>query len=127
MAVAQQAASGETEFITAQNGVLKMRATPAQGAVFLICGKIPPMRLRRDTLSGRIQDGRRMLIQITGKDFGYDLQAWHDYLKESREGGYTWNRSIVLPKIMKAALESDEWRRAVSDLEISPVPNMPTE
>ncbi len=59
-----------------------------------------------------------MLVSITGKDFGYDLQAWHDYLKESREGGYTWARTIVLPKIMQEAMASEQWRQAVSELSI---------
>ena len=58
-----------------------------------------------------------MLVSLTGKDFGYDLQAWHDYLKRSRDGGYTWARTISLPKIMKEAIESEEWKSAVRDLE----------
>jgi hypothetical protein len=53
---------------------------------------------------------------MTGKDFGYDLAAWHEHLKLSREGGYTWSRIIVLPRIMKEAMESEEWRRAVEIL-----------
>lgn len=57
-----------------------------------------------------------MLMSITGQDFGYDLQAWHDYLKESRDGGYTWGRNIVLPKIMKDALASEEWQQATRRL-----------
>ena len=57
-----------------------------------------------------------MLVQITGQDFGYDLQAWHDHLKESREGGYTYGRNIVLPRIMQEALLSPEWQEAVESL-----------
>jgi len=48
--------------------------------------------------------GHDFLVRITGRDFGYDLQAWHDYLKESREGGYTYGRNILLPRIMQAVL-----------------------
>ena len=58
-------------------------------------------------------------MRITGKDFGYDLQAWHDHLKESRSGGYTYGRNIVLPTIMKAALESVEWQAAAKQLSAS--------
>jgi hypothetical protein len=57
-----------------------------------------------------------MLRELTGKDFGYDLAAWHNHLKESREGGYTWGRNIILPRIMQAALDSPEWQEAVTTL-----------
>jgi hypothetical protein len=53
---------------------------------------------------------------MSGKDFGYDLQAWHDYLKESKDGGYTYGRNIVLPRIMQKALESPRWQAAVQTL-----------
>ena len=53
---------------------------------------------------------------MTGKDFGYDLQAWHDYLKDSKDGGYTYGRNIVLPRIMQKALESPKWQAAVQAL-----------
>jgi hypothetical protein len=65
----------------------------------------------------RIREGREFLAKITGKDFGYDLPAWHEHLKFTREGGYTWSRRIVLPRIMKDALESKEWQETVRDLE----------
>ena len=52
-------------------------------------------------------------MKLTGEDFGYDLQAWHDHLKESRSGGYAYGRNIRLPKIMQTALQSDTWQQAV--------------
>jgi hypothetical protein len=67
-------------------------------------------------MTERIKAGRSQLKDLTGKDFGYDLQAWHDYLKESRDGGYTYGRNIALPKMMSAAIESPEWQAAVSRL-----------
>lgn len=88
-----------------------MRFTPAQLAVRLICGESPSLR-DRESLRQRIQNGHDMLVELTGQDFGYDLQAWHDYLKESRDGGYTYGRNIVLPKIMQAARASAEWQEA---------------
>ena len=92
-----------------------MRATPAQIAVFLICGhKLPS--LRDESLIERLQQGRDHLVSITGKDSGYDLQAWHNHLKESREGGYAYGRNIVLPRKMKAALQSPDWQEAVRNL-----------
>jgi len=91
-----------------------MRMTPAQTALALICGmKLPDFVPTPDDMSERIKDGHSGLVQLTGKDFGYDLQAWHDYLKESRDGGYTYGRNIALPKMMKAAMESPEWQAAV--------------
>ncbi|MDB2685909.1 hypothetical protein N9Y42_01750 [Mariniblastus sp.] len=82
--------------------------TPAQIGVHLICGKAPSPRAPA-TLRKQLQEGREMLRSITGQDFGFDLQAWHDYLKETRDGGYTWNRTVVLPKIMQAALKNKRW------------------
>jgi hypothetical protein len=63
-----------------------------------------------------MKEGREWLVKMTGKDFGYDLQAWHDHLKESREGGYTYGRNIVLPKVMQTALNSPAWREAAEQL-----------
>ena len=68
-------------------------------------------------LAERIRYGHSMLCRITGTDYGYDLSAWQARLKVSREGGYTWNRNIGLPRIMKDALASEAWREAVSILE----------
>ena len=94
-----------------------MRLTPAQMAVHLICGlKLPPFAPTSDDICERMQEGHDDLVQMTGKDFGYDLQSWHDHLKESRECGYTYGRNIVLPKMMKAALESPEWQNAAKKL-----------
>jgi hypothetical protein len=92
-----------------------MRLTPAQIAVRLICGE----SLRRDrnkSLLECMREGHDFLVKITGRDFGYDLQAWHNHLKESRQGGYTYGRNIVLPRIMQSALESPEWQEAVRRL-----------
>src|SRR5262249_9447466 len=93
----------------------KMRLTPAQIAVRLICGESLP-RVRGESLLQRTQQGHDFLVSITGEDFDYDLQAWHNHLKESRQGGYTCGRNIVLPRIMRAPLQSPEWQEAVRNL-----------
>jgi len=67
----------------------------------------------------KLRDGRDMLRSITGQDFGFDLQQWHDYLKESRDGGYTWNRTIDLPAVMKSAMTNQEWLDTVKVIEIA--------
>lgn len=93
-----------------------MRLTPAQIAVRLICDAgLPPGRPPKPG-PDRIRAGHEMLVRLTGKNFGYDLQAWHDHLKESRQGGYTYGRNIVLPRIMQDALSSPEWQLAVQRL-----------
>ena len=93
-----------------------MRLTPAQIGVRLICGESLP-RVTHESLEERIKRGHDFLVCITGKGFGYDLRAWHDHLKESRQGGYTHGRNIDLPKMMKAALASSAWQEAVRSLE----------
>jgi hypothetical protein len=96
-----------------------MRLTPAQLGVALICGDIVPgsRGSRNETLAQRIKSGHDLLVSVSGKDFGYDLVAWHAYLKESRDGGYTWGRNIVLPRVMKAALASKGWRDAILEVQ----------
>lgn len=89
-----------------------MRLTPAQLAVHMICGRVLPDAPAE--LEVRLRLGRDLLRDMTGVDFGYDLQKWHDHLKVTRDGGYTWNRSVELPRIMKEALASVEWLNAVA-------------
>ncbi len=82
-----------------------------------MCGQVlPPQSRAPADFAARVSAGHDQLVSITGQDFGYDLQAWHDYLKESRDGGYTYGRNISLPKAMRAALDSPEWREAVQRL-----------
>jgi hypothetical protein len=92
-----------------------MRMTPAQMAIHLICGHQLPMS-RPQSLKDNMKDGRAMLVSIAGVDFGYDLQRWHHRLKVDRDGGYTWNRTITLPKVMQEALASAKWRQAANEL-----------
>jgi hypothetical protein len=95
--------------------------TPAQIGVRLICGEhLPQFAVARivggKDIKTRIKIGHDWLVRIAGKDFGYDLSAWHQHLKESREGGYRWGCNIVLPRVMESALASDEWREAVRQI-----------
>lgn len=99
-----------------------MRLTPAQIAIHHICGQELPLD---DDLSliQRIRSGHDFLVRITGQDFGYDLQGWHDYLSNTRDGGYTWNSSIKTPKIMVAALANPDWIAAVEAIRKKPTNN----
>ncbi len=91
-----------------------VRLTPAQLAVHLLCGR--PIPGAPTSIDERIARGRELLAEIAKVDFAYDLERWHAHLKVSRDGGYTWNRTVVLPKIMRDALASEEWREAVERL-----------
>jgi len=77
-----------------------------------------PLPHSREELSitDRLQRGREMLRQLTGQDFGYDLQAWHDHLKVNRSGGYFYGRNVTLPRIMHDALLNPAWQASVQDL-----------
>lgn len=91
-----------------------MRLTPAQLAIRLICGiDLPQCRLKYNSVQQRICAGRDLLVRISGVDFGFDLPAWHEHLKESRSGGYTYGRNISLPSMMRNALENPQWIEAV--------------
>jgi hypothetical protein len=91
-----------------------MRLTPAQLAVHLLCGRWLPGS--PESIDERIALGRKLLVGIANMDFAYDLQRWHDHLKVTRAGGYTWNRTVALPRIMRDALASEDWRDAVERL-----------
>jgi hypothetical protein len=91
-----------------------MRLTPAQLAVHLLCGSALPGF--PESMDERIAMGRKRLIEIANVDFEYDLQRWHDHLKVTRQGGYTWNRTVALPKIMRDAMASEAWLHAVERL-----------
>lgn len=92
-----------------------MRLTPSQIAVQLICG-IPLPHGSGGALLDHIREGHDLLVRMTDEDFGYDLRAWHDHLKESREGGYAYGRNVILPRVMADALRSVEWQQAVREL-----------
>ncbi len=103
-----------------------MRLTPAQLAVHLLCGRALPGF--PDSIDERIASGRKALAGIAKADFGYDLERWHEHLKNTRDGGYTWNRTVVLPRVMRDALASEAWRAAVERLrarDSSPSSGMP--
>jgi len=91
-----------------------VRLTPAQLAVQLLCGT--PLPGSPGSLDERIALGRKRLADLANVDFAYDLQRWHDHLKVTRDGGYTWNRTVALPRLMREALASADWRAAVERL-----------
>ena len=94
-----------------------MRLTPAQIGMNQLLGAWLPMGPQQSLLE-RIQSGHQMLVQIAGHDLGYDPQAWHEYLRESNDGGYRWsNKHLGMPRRIQEALRDPAWHQAVQDLQ----------
>jgi hypothetical protein len=96
-----------------------VRLTPAQGGMAMLLGEWLPMGMPVEwTVAERIRRGREYLVELAKEDFGYDLHAWHDYLRATNAGGYRWsNGHLGMPRRIEAALASAEWRAAVAGLE----------
>jgi hypothetical protein len=93
-----------------------MQLTPSQGAMLMLLGTDLP-RLRRNTLAQTIRDGRAMLRSITRKDFGYDPEAWHNYLCQTDYGGYRWSdKQDGIRSQIQEAIDNPEWRASVEGL-----------
>jgi hypothetical protein len=90
-----------------------MRMTPSQIDMWLLLGERPGMLPEWD-LKERIRRGHAGLVKMTGKDFGFDPRRWHDYLRETKEGGYRWTG--IAKKIGQAATDP-QWCRAVAELQ----------
>jgi hypothetical protein len=90
-----------------------MRMTPSQIDMWLLLGERPGM-LPESDLKERIRRGHAGLVKITGKDFGFDPQRWHDYLRGTKEGAYRW--SGIAKKIGQATTDP-AWCRAVAELQ----------
>ena len=88
-----------------------MRLTPSQIGMMLLLGERVPRR--ELTVKERIQEGHEFLVSITGQDFGFDPQRWHDYLRETKAGGYRWGG---IAKRIARATSDPEWCRAVEEL-----------
>ena len=91
-----------------------MRLTPSQMAMLELLGVWLPGPER--TLKERIRHGHALLVSITGQDFGFDPQRWHDYLRETKAGGYRWSG---MTKRIDQATSDPEWCRAVEELRVS--------
>ncbi len=82
--------------------------------MLLMTGGSHPL-MHFDSRAEGIAHGRQQLIESTDQDFGYDLEAWHDYLIETGAGGYKWsNKHLGFSTAIESALADDEWRRVVA-------------
>lgn len=92
------------------------RITPLQGDVLAIggvlCG-IPADLQTQEAIIARMRRARNRLGNLTGKDFGYDLCAWHEYLlsdeKLKHEYTFRYAWSIVRIKVQEL-IENDTER-----------------
>ncbi len=83
----------------------------------LLLGEWLP-RPQHPTLADRIRSGHEWLVRITGEDFGYDPERWHEYLRETDDGGYRWsNKHLKMPRRIAEALSNPAWRQAVAELQ----------
>jgi hypothetical protein len=48
-----------------------------------VSGRNPFDDASEEELAEEMRQARRTLAEVTGADFGYDLQAWHQYLLSS--------------------------------------------
>ena len=56
--------------------------------------------------------GRAALVEDTGKDFGFDLRAWQDYLLKNEDLGYTHPYSFSsVDRAVKNALSDPGYAR----------------
>jgi hypothetical protein len=56
------------------------RLTLIKGLLLNLAGKIDPNR-RREYLP--VEDAYQKLKQLTGKDFGYDVEKWRQWFKDN--------------------------------------------
>lgn len=93
-----------------------MRLTPSQIGMLQLLGEwVPPSP--RQSISERIHAGHNLLVRVTGRDFGFDPQRWHEHLRETNAGGYRWsNKHLGIPKHIARVLGNPAWALAVEEL-----------
>ncbi len=107
------------------------RLTPVQIYMLSLAGHvIPPPYDEPDIVAPDTErlrsmtEGREDLRRMTGKDFGFDLASWHDYLIEDEgDWGYThpygWRQTR---QAVEAAMHSPDRLRLVNLLETDETP-----
>ena len=96
-----------------------MRLLPEQIAMYQLCGEwLPFVEPDQLSLGDRLKSARNALVEMTGQDFGYSLQKWHEYLVENSELGYCWSNKhrSILVRIRKAEVDPS-WLEAIALLE----------
>ena len=94
-----------------------MRLLPLQIDMFQLCGEwMPFVEPDELALAQRLKHARESLVKQTDQDFGYDLNAWHEYLCAG--DGYKWsNKHLSIASAIREALSNPEWVAAVAEIE----------
>jgi ribosomal protein S27AE len=94
-----------------------MKQTPAEFGLALICRG----RIGFDaypSLAEGISRGRLSLYQLTGRDFGFDVKSWFDYLAQNKlYDAFGRSKPGHYPGIVLAALGDPEWIHAAQTAE----------
>ena len=98
------------------------RVTPLQmdmlglGGEILLSGGIASQRASDEQRLDVMKDARQMLMQRSGRDFGFDLAAWHQFLlndaKLSEEYTFDYAWKAVKPRIDELINDPDRLRLA---------------
>jgi len=99
-----------------------MRIFPIQIHMVHLTGEQLPIDDYSDTLqerSKRMRAARDALVRETGRDYGYDVSKWHQYLisseaSEDTRGEYTWSD---LHKRFENWKPDSDWQLAVDEAE----------
>lgn len=94
-----------------------MRLLPLQIAMLKLCGEwMPFVEPNELPLTQRLMKAHDSLVAQTGHDFGYNLNAWHDYLCTG--DGYTWSsKHLTIAAAVRDAMSNSEWTAAVAEIE----------
>lgn len=60
--------------------------------------------------------GRELLVESSGKDFGYDLMKWHDYLCANHEEYCLRDKRHAILGLIQKTIENPSWKKAISEL-----------
>lgn len=99
------------------------RVTPSQMYMlflvgYRISGSGVTLEIPDEERKERIAQAREDLKQMTGRDFGYDLTAWRDFLVSSKDYGYAHPYAYKnVSKAIEEAISDSERIRVVSQLD----------
>jgi hypothetical protein len=91
--------------------------TPSQGAMWIFLGRNVARGSTGD-LPRDVAYGHATLVDIVGRDLGYDPLAWHEHLCRSNAGGYRWSDlHLRIPDMIDEAQANPRWRAVVKALQ----------
>ena len=89
-----------------------MRLLPLQEYMISLCGFSPYTPFEEEDIGvDQLASAHKALVNETGKDFGFDLRAWHEFLLGVEEYTYSYVHESMDSTIEKA-LNNPEWQLA---------------